>query len=222
MSDKPYNIDDAAMLIRKETAETLINNNLILKITQTVNPTNPRDLGVCTLLGVDVAIKGNNDFNSYRDFAEQFFSQTGQSIDNFYWAGVKRDNGRIVTVSGLEPWSVSQSIGIIYISESDVLDMFIETAKSIEVGQFGADLHMIAVERMENEVSLYSSYMQNNIHDITISTKDGSTSHTVKHVYALPTLTNNKAGEVYTGLNSLVNDAVIEGRDAVLSATGEI
>lgn len=225
MLNDTYRIDDAAMWVRKETADDLRKQNLKVVFTQADNAINPRKLEptsihpapICTILGIDVPLKGDNKFNSYDDFAEQFFSATGQSVDRFYYTGVMRDKGRIVTVQSLDPWSVSKSIGIIYVSESDVLSQFFKTGQAIEVGQFGADLHIIAVEAMENEISLYSAFANNNIHDVTVSTIDGSRSHTVKQVYGLPSLTNNNASGTYAGLNSLIDDAVRQAQRIVLT-----
>lgn len=226
MLDNGYRVDDAAMWVRKETADDLRKHNLKVTFTQADDAINPRKSGpisihpapICTILGIDVPLKGDNKFNSYDDFAEQFFLATGQSVDRFYYTGVMRDKGRIVTVQPSDLWSVSKSIGIIYVSESDVLSQFFKTGQAIEVGQFGADLHIIAVEAMENEISLYSAFANNNIHDVTVSTIDGSRSHTVRQVYGLPAMTGNNSSGAYKGLKSLVDDAVIQAQRIVLGS----
>ena len=226
MLDNGYRVDDAAMWVRKETADDLRKHNLKVTFTQSDNAINPRNLEstsihpapICTILGIDIPLKGDNKFNSYDDFAEQFFSATGQNVDRFYYTGVMRDKGRIVTVQPSDPWSVSKSIGIVYVSESDVLSQFFKTGQAIEVGQFGADLHIIAVEAMENEISLYSAFANNNIHDVTVSTIDGSRSHTVRQVYGLPAMTGNNPSGEYKGLKSLVDDAVRQAQRIVLDS----
>lgn len=221
MNKAAYSMDNGAMRVRKETADTLIKNNLKVSFTETENPVNPRDNRQCTVIGIDMPIIGEDAFNSYDDFAEQFFQNAGLDINKLYYTGVKRHKGSIVTTDPMEPWSISQSIGICYISESDVLDMFFKTGKGMKVGHFGGDLQMIAIDAMENEIALYDAYKRNDIHDVTVSTMDGTKSHTIKSVYALPSLTGNLSNNgAYTGLKSLIDDAVIEARDALLALQG--
>ncbi len=218
MSRQPYRIDSAAMMVNKRTADSLIENNMTVTFTKASNPVNPRETSVCTIIKAHDYTENNDGFASYQDFAEKYFAEKeSDNIDYYFYLGVLRSaNGALVTADKDAEWSNTDSVGIIYIHERDVLDNFIGTGKSMEAGVFGQTLTQLANHTMENEITLYSAYENNLIHDVTVITNTGSVSHTIENVYALAPLTDNKTNQPNNANHSLVDSAVIFARDAVL------
>ena len=209
----PYNSQNAAKLVTRDTADKLASNNLKLSIRQSKKSIDPRNLRACSFLGVDMAISDREVYSTYHDFLEQHFDFCNEDTSDYYYFGVERlDDGKMVTVDKFAPWSVDKRVGVIYISKVDIRNLI-----AFSQGRLTDSADDRAVAVIENEVTLYSIYLQNNIHDVMVSTMDDAYSHTETFVYALPVERENKSNDTVMAEGSRIDKAVVKAMDTVLS-----